>query len=365
MITSRLVRISFTLSALVVPLLGAGCRHHEKLEERAKFQTTSPARIDTDVTKEYVAQIRAIQHIELRALERGYLRDIFVDEGQAVKKGQRMFQVLPTLYEAEMHKAQAEAGFAEIEYKNTKSLADGNVVSANELALSKAKLDKANAEADLAKVHLGFTDIRAPFDGIMNRLMVRRGSLMAEGELLSTLSDNSKMWVYFSVNEAEYLHYKSRTDGGDPTEVQLIMANGEPFGETGKVETIEADFNNDTGTIAFRATFANPKSLLRHGQTGKVLMKSSLKNAIVIPQKATFDVLDKKFVFIVDQENVVHSHPVTVTHELPQVYVLAGGVTDKDKILLEGLRKVKDGDKIATEYLEPKSVISHLEVPAN
>ncbi len=356
----------FALSSLLSLPMWTGCGHKEtQHSEEAVFQTTSPLRTDTEVTREYVCQIRAIQHIELRALESGYLDNIFVDEGQMVRKGQQMFQILPKLYLAELRKTQAEVAVAQIEYQNTKRLAEGHVVSASELALAKAKLDKAHAEQELAKVHLGFTDIRAPFDGIMNRLLVRRGSLVEDGELLTTLSDNSKMWVYFNVNEAEYLDYRTQADKGKLPAVRLVMANGKQFPATGQVETIEADFNSETGTIAFRATFDNPNGLLRHGETGKVLLTSPIRNALMLPQKTTFDVMDKKYVFVVDKDGVVRSRQISVTHELPQVYVIGSGLSEKDKILLEGIRKVKDGDKIATTYLEAKGVIAHLEVPAS
>lgn len=363
---NRIHTIVFALgSLLAVPgLSGCGHKAHPHTEE-AVFQTTSPLRSDTEVTREYVCQIRAIQHIELRALESGYLDNIFVDEGQRVHKGQQMFQILPKLYLAELRKAQAEVAVAQIEYQNTKRLAEGHVVSTSELALSKAKLDKAHAAQDLAKVHLGFTDIRAPFDGIMNRLLVRRGSVVEDGELLTTISDNSKMWVYFNVNEAEYLDYKTQADQGGMPPVRLLLANGKPFPALGKVETIEADFNNQTGTIAFRATFANPTGLLRHGETGKVLLTTALHSALILPQKATFDVMDKKYVFVLDQAGVVRSRQITIAHELPQVYVIASGLSERDTVLLDGLRKVKDGDKIATTFLSPKEVIAHLDVPAN
>jgi membrane fusion protein (multidrug efflux system) len=176
-----------------------------------------------------VSQIRAIQHIELRALEKGYLKKIYVDEGQFVKKGQLMFQILPLQYQAEFQKAQAEANFAEIEYQNTKSLAESNIVSKNELALAKAKWDKAKAEMDLAKVHLGFTEIRAPFDGIMDHFAVREGSLLDDGDLLTTLSDNSKMWVYFNVPESQYLDLKTKAKGTTLPIVKLKMANQDIF----------------------------------------------------------------------------------------------------------------------------------------
>jgi membrane fusion protein (multidrug efflux system) len=365
MTKKRIRSLVFAVAAALALPPVIGCTSHAQTQEvGAVFQVTSPLRTDTEATREYVAQIRAVQHIEMRALEGGYLEGIFVDEGQAVKKGQPMFQIRPALYVAERRKAQAEASVARIEYENTRKLANGHVVSQSELALSRAKLDKANAELDLAKVRLGFTDIRAPFDGIMNRLQARRGSLVEEGELLTTLSDNSRMWVYFNVNEAEYLDYKTHESRGGQATVKLLMANGKLFENSGKVETIEADFNSETGTIAFRATFENAAGLLRHGETGKVLMTTPVKNALLIPQKATFDVMDKKFVFVVGKDGLVHSRQIEVSLELPQVYVVQSGLAEADHVLLEGLRKVKDGDHIATKYLAPREVISHLEVPA-
>jgi membrane fusion protein (multidrug efflux system) len=336
-------------------------KKEEKVEE-TKYLVTSPLKRDTLVTREYVCQIHAISHIELRALEKGYLEKIFVDEGQSLKKGQLMFQIMPLLYKAETQKAQAEANFAEIEYKNTKSLADSNVVSKNELALAKAKLDKAKAELALAQVHLGFTEIRAPFNGIMDHFQVRLGSLVDEGDLLTTLSDNSKMWVYFNVPEAEYLEYKAKEKKDNMLQVNLLMANHELFKYSGVVETIEADFNNETGNIAFRATFPNPDRLLRHGETGNIQMNVPLKDAVIIPQKATFEILEKKYAFVVDKDNVVRSREISIAAELPDIYIINEGISADDKILLEGIRKVKDGDKIAFDYQDPKTVIPHLKV---
>lgn len=339
-------------------------KKEEKEEEHTHYLVTSPLQRDTLVTKEYVSQIKSINHIELRALERGYLQKIYVDEGQAVKKGQLMFQIMPLVYQAETQKAQAEANFAEIEYKNTKSLADSNVVSKNELALAKAKYDKAKAELRLAQTHLGFTEIRAPFDGIMDHFQVRLGSLVDEGDLLTTLSDNSQMWVYFNVPEAEYLNYKANEKNNEPLKVELEMANQQLFDHPGIVKTIEADFNNETGNIAFRATFPNPKRLLRHGETGNVQIKEELKNALMIPQKATFEVLDKKYVYIIDKDNVIRSREITISAELPHIFVVSGGLKKDDKILLEGLRQVHENDKIQYKFMQPDSVISHLNLYA-
>jgi len=312
------MRKTLMLISSITLLYFTSCKSEkEEKEEEIKFLVTSPLKKDTVVTRQYVCQIRAISHIELRALEKGYLQDIFVDEGQSVKKGQMMFQIMPLMYQAELQKAQAEADFVEIEYKNTKRLADSNVVAPNELALAKAKYDKAKAELALAQVHLGFTEIKAPFDGIMDHFHVRLGSLLDEGDLLTTLSDNHEMWVYFNVPEAEYLDYKSNLKEENLLKVNLLMANNQVFEYPGVVKTIEADFNNETGNIAFRATFPNPNGLLRHGETGNIQMTVPLKNAIIIPQKATYEILEKKYVFVVDKNNVVHSREINISAEMP------------------------------------------------
>lgn len=355
----------FPLSLLLAfALTTLGChRAHKEPEEVPKYLVTNPLRKDTELTREYVAQIRAKQHIELRALEKGYLQGTFVDEGKQVAKGTRLFQIMPMMYQAELQKAAAEAEVAQVEYNNTKLLADKNVVSSSELALSKAKLNKAAAQVSFATTQKSLTELRAPFDGIVGRFQARMGSLLDEGDLLTTLSDNSTVWVYFNVSEAEYLDYKSTPHAADAP-VKLVMANGEPFDQPGKVETIEADFNNENGNLAFRATFANPNGLLRHGETGKIQVAQALKNALLVPQKATFDVLDKKFVYVVDENNVVHSRPITVRAELPQLFAIATGLTENDKVLVEGLRKVHDGVTIEPDYKPSTDVLAHLEVRA-
>ncbi len=353
------------LASMCGLLIHTSCNHHkDHQEEEIKFLVTSPLRMDTSITKEYVSQIHSIQHIELRAQERGYLEKIYVDEGQFVKQGELLFQIMPKLYQAEQQMAKAEAEFAQIEYLNTKSLADSNVVAANELAMAKAKFDKANAELALANVHLEFTQIKAPFDGYIDRFHVRLGSLVDEGELLTSLSDNSEMWVYFNVPEAEYLEYQTTVKSNEDLKVNLLMANNKPFEFPGVVKTIEADFNNETGNIAFRATFPNPNKLLRHGETGNVVVTVPLENALLIPQKTTFEVLDKKYVYVLDKENVLKSRRVTILAEMPHIYAIQDGLKEGDKILLEGLRLVRENDEIEYEFVKPAIALTTLDLYA-
>jgi membrane fusion protein (multidrug efflux system) len=189
---------------------------------------------------------------------------------------------------------------------------------------------------------------------------VRIGSLVEEGELFTTLSDNSKLWVYFNVPEADYINYVTHNQTNpQPLRVKLQMANNELFDQEGVIETIEADFNNETGNIAFRATFPNPRRILRHGETGNILMPVTLKNKLFIPQKATFEALDKKYVFVVGQEGVVLSREITVQYEMPHIYVITG-LRPTDKILAEGISKVKNRDKIQYKTKSFNSILNEL-----
>lgn len=354
----------YAMLGLLAAML-CGCHPAEKAkEETLKLEVTSPLRKNTNITKEYVSQIHAYRHIELRALEKGYLQNTFVDEGQMVKQGQKMFKIMPNIYQADLQKSRAEAEVVRIEYQNTKALADKNIVSPNELALAKAKLDKAEAEVNLAQTHLNFTDINAPFTGIMDHFNVRNGSLVDEGELLTTLSDISKMWVYFNVPESEYLDYKTHKVSQSPVKVKLKMANGQTFDQEGTIETIEADFDNKTGNIEFRAVFDNPNQILRHGETGNILMAIPYPNAMIIPQKATFEILDKTYVYVINKNNQLEQKLINLAAELPHIFVVKSGLNDQDKILLEGLRKVHNGQKIEVNYKKPEQVLSQLELHA-
>lgn len=356
-----------TLLALIVATISlaglSGCNHkHEENHDQYDYVATSPYLADTTMVKDYVCQISAIQHIELRALEKGYLQKIYVDEGQRIRKGQLMFEIMPVLYEAEQERAQAESKYAEIEYLNTKRLADSNIVAQTEKAMAHAKYKKALAELSLAKAHLTFTQIKAPFDGIMDHFYVRQGSLLNEGDLLTKLSDNSKIWVYFNVPEAEYLDYKIRTRQDSLQTVSLLMANNKLFNHLGKVSTIEADFNNETGNIAFRATFPNPEGLLRHGETGSIRLEVPYPNALIIPQKATFEILEKKYVFVIDSKGIVHSREITIAETLPDLYIVKEGLSPNESILLEGLQKVKEKDKIEFRKITPQAALKSLKV---
>ncbi|MCX7632590.1 MAG: efflux RND transporter periplasmic adaptor subunit [Turneriella sp.] len=327
-----------------------------------KLKATRPWRQNITVKQAYVAQVKAIQHTELRAFERGYLTHIYVDEGRVIKKGQKMFQIMPMLLRAQYEKAKAEYDATEIEYQNTKNLYDQGVVSATELALVKARLKKAKANADLAQSHLELTTVKAPFTGVMDRFHVRLGSMVEEGALLTTLSDISKLWIYFNVTEKDYLNFMEQKKMGKLLKVKFQMANGKIFPHSGVVDTIEGEFDNETGTIPFRATFPNPDRLLRHGETGNILVEDTLVNALVIPQKATFEVLDKRYVYKVNAQGQLAATEVSISHEVPHLFVVEKGVSEKDTILIEGIGKVHDKETIQVELEPVEAVLKSFEL---
>ena len=344
--------------------------HEQSHEEHHTIVVTSPAAKDVIITQPYVCQIRARRNIEVMALMDGYLEEIHVKEGQRVQKGDELFKILPTLYNAKFAAEKAKAELAKIKYVNTEMLYQNKirVVSDQEVKMAKAELDEANAKANLAAAEVNFTTVTAPFDGIVDRLNRREGSLVDKKDVLTSLSDNSVMWVYFNVPEARYLEYMSglsqlpndrRIEIPD-SKIELVLANGNKFNQNpDKFVTVEGKFNNETGNIAFRADFPNPVGLLQHGQTGTILIHRSVKDAVVIPQRATFEILDKRYVWVVGEDHVVHQRPITIKHELEDIYIIQSGLDLKDKIILEGVRQVKDGEKVEYEFMKPEEALTH------
>lgn len=343
------------------------CQRAEEKEhqEHHKIVATSPLARDVVLTEQYVCQIHSQRHINVCALQNGYLEQVAVKEGQEVKKGDLLFTIVPTLYKARLAAEVAEAQLALIEFTNTKKLHDDGVVSIQEVNLQQAKLDKANAKADLAKAELKFTQVVAPFDGIVDRLQEREGSLIKEGDVLTTLSDNSLMWVYFNVPESRYLGYMAgRGQDGVSERVELVLANGKKFDHPGRIGAIEAKFNNETGTIPFRADFPNPDRLLRHGQTGTVLLHRTLHHALVIPQRATFEILDKRYAYVIDPDGAVRQREIAVQHAMDDIFVIEAGLGVGDRIVLEGVRQVRDGDRREFEFRPPEEALANQKVHA-
>ncbi|SEJ46057.1 membrane fusion protein, multidrug efflux system [Dyadobacter koreensis] len=322
----------------------------------------------TDLHREYVSDIHAVRNVEIYARVKGYLEQVYVDEGKEVKKGQILFRINSAEYEsglakakANLQSADADAKGAELELKRVKLLVEKNVISKTELEVAQAKLAAANAKIEEAKserstaaLHLAQTEIKAPFDGVIDRLPYKTGSLINEGTLLTTLSDTKNVFAYFNVSENEYLEY-TRARGSasnNNTIVELELADGSFFKHKGIIETMEGAFDEGTGSIAFRARFTNPEKLLKHGSTGTIRLTNTVENAILIPQKAAFEIQDKNFVYVLGKDNKIKTRSFVPKSRLSGYYIVKSGLEPGETIVCEGLQGLKDGVTI-----NPKTIL--------
>lgn len=341
---------------------------------REKFQVTQPINIDTVYTREYIAEIQSVQNVEIRARVKGFIEKIHVDEGRPVQAGQVLFTLSSRGFREELLKAGAmeksagaELKLAEVELKNTRTLVDKNIVSNAELEMAEAKkeavlarLEEARAAISVARLNLSFTSVKAPFTGVINRIPNKTGSLVDEGMLLTSISDNKEVFAYFNVSESEHLDFLKQKESNRPTEVSLLMADNQLFAEKGVIETAENEVDKSSGNIAFRARFRNPRLLLKHGASGKILLDTDLKNALVIPQKSTFEIQDKLYVYVLDSNNMVRMKSIVAKWRLPHIYIISEGLTTSDKIIYEGIQQMKDGDRVEPQMITMNSLLTQL-----
>lgn len=367
---NRVGIFAFFIPMVVIFSCNSGKEGGKKAESIKEFPVIEVVASDTIMQRDYVADIKAIQNVELRARVQGFLEKVNVDEGQEVRKGQILFKTNEQEYKAELAKAKAnfesakaEAKVIEFEVGRLKIMVDNNVISESELNLTKAKYDaviakieEAKSAMDNAEVQLSYTNIRAPFDGIIDRIPLRTGSLVEQGSLFTTVSNISSVHVYFNVSEKEYLEYiKSKDETKENNVVHLVLADGAPYSEEGVIETMQGEFNANTGSIAFRALFPNPSKILKHGATGKIILTNKVSNAIIIPQKAVFEIQDRSFVYVVNKDNVVEMRSIVPRARFSHYYIVESGLEVGEHFVYEGIQNVKDGMTIQPKMVADKA----------
>ncbi|WAR44791.1 efflux RND transporter periplasmic adaptor subunit [Methylomonas rapida] len=363
---SRIVFFALCLTALA-------CSPEKPVENKPEtYQVINPLVKDTSYTSEYVAEIQSVRYVEVRSKIKGFIEKNYVDEGQAVQKGQLLFSLSFSEFEKELQKAEADykasladLKAAEVELNNVKHLVEKNIVSKPELDVLqakanalKAKVEEAVAHKEQVALHLSFAQIKAPYDGIINRIPHKMGSLIEEGDMLTSISDNREIFAYFHLSEIDYLNYIGNEEKETKT-VVLKLANNDLYPHKGKIETIESEFDRETGNIAFRARFPNPEAILKHGANGKIVINKILKNALIIPQKSTFEIQDQLYVFVVDKDNMLRQRKIVPKMRFTDFYAVESGLTKNDRIVFEGVENAKDGAKI-----EPVPIDLAAAVPA-
>lgn len=368
-----------TTSILFIALFGliiSSCSTEKADAKKERFPVTTPLVIDTNSHLDYVADIKAIKNIEIRAKVSGFLDHVHIDEGAEVKAGQLLFSIDNREYKEELEKKRAqlksvrsEVKNAELELQNSQNLVNKGVISKielefakNKLAAAQAKVEEAISEEKKAKLMLSFTEIRAPFSGEIHRLPVKIGSLIDVGTLLTTLSQNDEVFAYFNVSENEYLDFMSGITKVKKEErlVKLVLANGKIHNGIGVIETMDGEVDQSTGNISFRARFKNTDRLLKHGASGKVRIAKKFSDVLVIPQKSTFEIQDRTFVYVVSKKGKVTIRQVSISNRIPHLFIISSGVRPDEKIIYEGIQSVAEGTRIEEVFIPMMQILGEL-----
>lgn len=355
----------FAMAAMSVAV---GCSNANKdggAEDVKSVPTMSISEVDTLINNVYVADIQAKKNVEIHALLGGLLEKVHVNEGQHVKKGQLLFKISDLQLQIDLQKSiamqksiRAELKIAAVELKQMQTLFEKNVVADNELELAKAKhqaaeakLEQANAEVSGINQLISFTKITAPFDGIIDRIPLKEGSLIQSGSLLTTVSELDEVYAYFALSEDTYFNLEMNGELSSKGNVLLVLPNGQQFDFKGKLESAEGEIDRATGSISFKAKFPNPNGVIKHGTSGKLIIEEDKKNAILVPQKAVFAIQDRYYVFVVNKSSKkVKQRQIEIANTLSDDYIVRSGLKVGDLIVVEGTQSLRDGDVV-----DPKS----------
>lgn len=318
---------------------------------------------NADFQSSYPATVKGKTDIDIRPQVSGFITKVHVDEGQKVHKGQVLFTIDQVQFQAAVDQAQANVNSAksavstaEITEKNKRMLLDKNIISetewqmaANQLAQAKAALAQAEAALVTARKNLAYTTVTAPSDGVVGTIPNREGSLASPSSVqpLTTISDNSKVYAYFSLTEKDLL---GLTDGGKENieaqidafpAVKLQLADGSMYPLEGKVATVSGVIDNSTGAASVRALFDNPSGMLRSGNTGQIIVPRHNEGVLVIPQKATYEVQDLRYVYTLNDSNMAVSTQITVDpYNDGKNFVVTSGLNPGDRVVVEGVGTV-------------------------
>ena len=360
----------------VLILVLAGCGN----EGESQVQTANPQAKPFPVTEvpqrtltgytTYPVKIEGIINSEVRAKVSGYITDVLVDEGQEVKKGQLLFKLETQSLNQDAAAAKANVNAAQVEVDKLKPLVEKNIISNVQLETAKAKLQQAQSSYNSVAANIGYANIKSPVDGYVGFIRLREGALVSptSTQPLTTVSNISKVYAFFSMNETEYLDFLKEYEGekvqekiNNMPEVELKLANGTTYSEKGKIETINSQVNENTGSISFRAVFDNPSRLLSNGNSGKIVIPKTYENVLIVPQESTFERQGKVLVYKVGANNKVTSSTLEIITRIDNLYVVKSGVKQGDTIVAKGLAKLRPDTEIKPQPVAFDSVAKPIE----
>lgn len=345
---------------------GQGDKNTGKTPEFAVIEVKTTT---ANLTNSYPATIKGKQDVEIRPMVSGFIIKLHVDEGAVVHKGQVLFSIDPIQYQAAVNSAiaavetaKAAVNTQELTVSNKRELNRKDIISdydlkmgENQLAQARAQLAQAQAQLVNAKNNLSYTRVTSPSDGVVGSIPYRVGSLVSPSveNPLTTVADISKMYAYFSMTERQLL--SQIREGGSTQQilekmpdVQLQLIDGTIYADSGRVETISGVIEQTTGSVTMRALFPNKHNILRSGSTGNVIFPNPLQNVIMIAQSATTEIQDKKFVFVLQPDHTLKSTEIKVFNlNDGKYYYVTEGLKAGDKIVVEGIQSLRDGQSIA------------------
>jgi membrane fusion protein (multidrug efflux system) len=367
---NKLFYLSFIILSALFSCTSSASKNN--IEAVPEILVTKVTIRDTIVNTAYVANLQAIQNTEIRSRVHGFLENILIDEGKPVTKGQALFQlstgelvINESKAIANFDLATAEAKTATLEVERVGILVEKKVITKTELDLARAKLkaaeakiSEANAMLAEARLKRSYATIRAPFNGVVNRLPLKTGSLIEEGTMLTSVADIQSVFAYFSVSENEYLRFNKtkNADGNHFDSVRLVLSDGSDYKYAGNIETASGEIDPSTGSLTFRARFPNPNGLLKHGATGKVMMMADVNHTLIIPQKAVFEIQDRNYVYVVDKNNIIRQQAFEPISRLGQYYLVKSGLKEGDLIVYEGAQNLREGNKINPKQVLPEGL---------
>ncbi len=355
----------FLLSSCVT-MVGA-CKEAPLEETENEYKVLKVSPTNKEIFTYYPATIRGKQDIDIYPQVSGYLTRLCVEEGEYVRKGQVLFIIDQIPYKAELETAQANVEVAkatletaQLTYESKKELYAHKVISEFDLKTSKNSWLAAKAQVALTKAqesnarnNLSYTEVKSPADGVVGTLPYRVGTLVSNNmpQPLTTVSDNSVMYVYFSMTERQLLSLTDRYGSKNNIlkqmpKVKLRLSNDSIYKETGQIETISGIVERNTGTVSIRAAFPNKKEVLYSGTSGNIILPTMEHNSIVIPQAATFEIQNKTYVYkVIDGK--AQSFPVNVTRvNGGKEYIVNTGLSAGDMIVIEGVGLLREGTPI-------------------
>ncbi|QWX83445.1 efflux RND transporter periplasmic adaptor subunit [Cellulophaga sp. HaHaR_3_176] len=366
-----------TLPALILLLVVSSCGSNGEQKAAApegpapSFPVVEMQSKTVTGYQEYPANIEGIVNSDVRAKVSGYIQKVLVDEGQKVRKGQVLFKLETQSLSQDAGAAKARINVAQVEVDKLIPLVEKNIISPVQLETAKANLAQAEANYSSVTASVGYATIKSPVDGYVGSINFREGALISPSDSnpLTTVSEISQVYAFFSFNEAQYIDLLQRSEGTTKAEriknspdLSLVLANGKIYSETGRIQTSTGQINQNTGTIKIRAAFDNPNEILTNGNSGKIRFPIEYKDAIVIPQSSTFEQQKDIVAFIVDQDNKAKSTIVKVLGTVGNLYVVESGLKAGDKLIVSGVGKLKNGMAITPQDTPFDEAIKPIEV---